>query len=243
MALEDPQQREHKAVRVEITHTLGQLRDASAGPALEKALRDPDKQVVAEAILSLGLVGYTSSRPVIEELFRTDSSALIKSRALESLALLHDPGSVPLFESLLANKDDYYRELSAEGLSRQKYSGAKDWKTKFETEQKPNVKNALAYGLAASGDLDYINSLANALDSRQSGQAEVYLYELGKYNGELNELYRYLRSTNPKVRAGMVRVIGNIGDPASRDQVRALSEDPNTDVVREAVGALRKLNR
>ena len=48
---------------------------------------------------------------------------------------------------------------------------------------------------------------------------------------------------NPKVRAGMVRVVGNIGDPSSTDQIRALSDDPNTEVVREAVAALRKLGR
>jgi HEAT repeat protein len=101
----------------------------------------------------------------------------------------------------------------------------------------------LAFGLAASGDLDYINNLANALDSRQSSQAEVYLYELGKYDGKLNELYRYLRSENPKVRGGIARVVGDIGDPSSADQIRPLTDDPSTDVVREAVSALRKLSR
>jgi HEAT repeat protein len=143
----------------------------------------------------------------------------------------------------LDNKDDYYRELSAEGLARVRYEGAKDWKQRLDQEKKPNVRNALAYGLAASGNLDYIGTLANALDSRQSYQVEVYLYELGKFDGQLNELYRYLRVSNPKVRAGMVRVIGNIGDPSSADQLRPLSDDPSTDVVRETVAALRKLSR
>jgi HEAT repeat protein len=167
----------------------------------------------------------------------------MKARALESLALLRDPASTSLFESLLDNKDDYYRELSAEGLARLRFAGAKDWRQRFDQEQKPNVRNALAYGLAASGDVDYINNLANALDSRQATQAEVYLYELGKFDGQLNELYRYLRSMNPKVRAGMARIIGNIGDPASAEQLRPLTDDPNTEVVREAVAALRKLSR
>src|SRR5262249_18249412 len=100
-----------------------------------------------------------------------------------------------------------------------------------------------AFGLAASGDLDYVNNLANALDSRQQDQASVYLYELGKFDGQMNELYRYLRSTNPRVRAGMLRVLGDIGDPAAAEFIRPLAEDANTDVVREAVAALRKLNR
>jgi HEAT repeat protein len=242
-ALEDPQNREHRAVRAEIVHTLGIMRDPSAGPALERVLRDPDRQVVSEAVTAVGLVGDMAARPALEDMFRTSSSDAMKSRALESLALLLDPASTPLFESLLDNKDDNYRELAAEGLARLKYPGAKDWKQRFDAEKKPNVRNALAFGLATSGDLDYINNLASGLDSRLSYQVEVYLFELGKFDGQLNELYRYLRSANPKVRAGMARIIGNIGDPSSVDQIRPLSGDPNTDVVRAAVEALRKLSK
>jgi HEAT repeat protein len=242
-ALESPQQREHRSVRVEIVRTLGALRDPGAGPALERTLRDADNQVVTESITAVGLVGHTSARPLLEQMFRTNSNSVTKAKALESLALLRDRGSIPLFESLLANKEDSYRELSAEGLARVNYEGAKEWRTRFDEEKKPNVRNALAFGLAASGDSDYINNLANALDTRQASQVEVYLYELGKFDGKLNELHRYLRSENPKVRAGMARVIGNIGDPSSTDQIRPLTDDPNTEVVREAVGALRKLNR
>jgi HEAT repeat protein len=240
--LVDPQNREHRTVRTEIVHTLGVLRDPSAGTTLEKALRDPDKQVVSEAVLAVGLVGNTAARPALEDIFRSNSSsASLKAQALESLALLRDPASTQLFVSLLDSKEDSYRELSAEGLARLKYPDAKNWKQRFEVEKRPNVRNAVAFGLAASGDLDYVNNLTNALNSRQSNQVEVYLFELGKFDGQLNELYRYLHSTDPKVRAGVVRILGNIGDPSSSDQVRALTDDSNTEVVREAVAALRKI--
>ena len=242
-AFEDPQNREHRNVRVEIIHTIGIIRDPAAGPALERALRDSDKQVVSEAALAVGLVGHTAARPVLEEMFRTESNRAIRSRCLEALALMRDRASTSLFESLLNDGNDYYRELAAEGLARLHYGAGKDWREKFELEKKPNVRNALAFGLAASGDLAYMNNLANALDSRQENQVEVYLYELGKFDGQLNELYRYLRSMNPKVRAGIARIIGNIGDPASTAQIRPLTDDSSTEVVREAVAALRKLSR
>jgi len=41
----------------------------------------------------------------------------------------------------------------------------------------------------------------------------------------------------------MAKVIGNIGDPTALAQIRPLTEDSDTEVVREAVAALRKLNR
>ena len=218
------------------------IRDPAAGPALERTLRDSDQKVQQEVILGVGLVTYTAARPVVEQIFRTDSNRTTKNRALESLSLMRDKGNTPLFESPLNDKNDYYRELAAEGLARTGYN-ASGWKQVFEQEKRPNVRNALAFGLAASGDTDYINDLANALNGRQAYQVEVYLFELGKFNGKLNELYRYLRSTDPKVRAGIARIVGNIGDPASVEQVRPLRDDPNADVVREAVTALRKLSR
>ena len=241
-ALEDPQQREHPNVRIQIVKTLGLIRDPAAGPALERAFRDSNRRVVEEAVLAVGLVGHTAARPQLEELFRTNSNRTVKTRALEALALLRDNGSVPLFESLLNSSDDYQRELAAEGLARLDYD-ARGWTDRFTQERRLNVKNALAFGLASSGDHAYINDLANGLDSRQDYQVEVYLFELGKYEGKMDELYRYLKSGNPKVRAGMARVLGNIGDPASSEQVRPLTDDSNVEVVREAVAALRKLSR
>ena len=107
-ALDDPQNREHRGVRSEIVHTLGAMRDPSAGPALERALQDPDRQIVNEAVLAVGLVGDNTARPALEEMFRTNPSGPVKARALESLALLRDSASTPLFESLLDSKDDYY---------------------------------------------------------------------------------------------------------------------------------------
>jgi HEAT repeat protein len=242
MALEDPQNHEHPGVRVQIAHTLGVIRDPAAGPSFEKAIHDPDQKLAQEAILGVGLVGYAPARAALEQIFRTDSNRTMKSRALESLSLMRDMGNTQLFESLLNDKNDYYRELSAEGLARLQYS-AGGWKTVYEQEKKPNVRNALAFGLAASGDADYMTDLANGLGTRQAYQVEVYLYELGKYDGKLSDLYRYLKSNDPKVRAGVARIIGNIGDPASVEQIRPLRDDPNADVVNEAVNALRKLSR
>ena len=242
MAFEDPQNHEHSGVRVQIAHSLGVIRDPAAGPAFEKAVRDSDPKVALEAILGVGLIGYSPARAALEQIFRTDPNRTMKTRALEALSLMRDKGNTALFQSLLNDKNDSYRELAAEGLARLQYS-ANGWKQVYEQEKKPNVRNALAFGLAASGDTDYMTDLTNGLATRQAYQVEVYLYELAKYDGKLGDLYRYLKSSDPKVRAGVARIIGNIGDPASAEQIRPLRDDPNAEVVNEAVNALRKLSR
>lgn len=239
--LEDPQNKEHKDVRLEIVESLGVMRDAAAGPALLKTLRDNDTGIVKESIGAVGLIGYKEARPVLEEIFRTDPHRDMKEKALESLALLRDPAGKPLFESLLSNSNDFYREKAAEGLARTDYDAAA-FVDSIKTEKKANVRNAQAFALVSSNHNDYINALANALNSSLSDQAETYVFELGKYKGKLPELSGYLRSSDPKVRARMARILGRIGDPSSRAPLDELTKDPNTDVMREAVNALRQLN-
>ena len=238
--LESPQNREHLQVRLEIVESLGLIRDPAAGPALERALRDRDRRISQAAILSIGLVAYKEARPALEEIFRNDKSNDSKKKSLEALALLRDPMSLPMFESLLGHADDLYREYAAEGLARIDHDPAV-LKTRYETEKKANVRNALAFALVTADQDSYLNDLVNALDSRQAYQAEAYVYELGKFEGKLPELHRYLKSASPRIRAQMVRIVGDIGDPSSRPLIEELTKDRDSEVVTEAIMALRKL--
>ena len=241
MTLEDPQNLEHKTVRKEIVMSLGVIRDASAGPAVQKTLRDRDAGIMTESIIAIGLMGYAPARPQLEDIFRTDTRREMKEQSLESLAMLRDPGGKPLFESLLMSPNDFYREKAAEGLARTDYDAA-PLVDLLKMEKKPNVRNAMTFALVSSNHDDNINELTNALNSKMSAQADMYLFELGKYRGKVPLLNGYLRSSDPKVRAGVARILGRIGDPSSRAPLDELTKDPNTDVMREAVNALRQMN-
>jgi HEAT repeat protein len=239
--LEDPQNREHPDVRFEIIQSLGLIRDPAAGPALRKVLTDQNKDLVEEAETSIGLTGFKEARPDLEDLYKNNRDRVIRRRALDAMAMLRDPGSIPFFESLLGDSDDHNREKAAEGLARLHYDPSK-LQFRITNEKKSNVRIALAFAMAAGGQNNYINDIANALDSSDSGQAEAYLFELGKYEGKLTLMLPYAQSTSPRVRAKMARTLGNIADPASRDTVEMLTKDGNDEVVREAIAALRKLN-
>jgi HEAT repeat protein len=238
--LENPQNQEHPEVRLEIVESLGLIRDDGAGPALERTLKDSDRRIAQAAILSIGLIAYKPARPTIENIFRTDRSSESRKIAIEAIALMRDPAALPFFESLLGHADDYYREMAAEGLARIDHDPSV-LKSRYDTEKKAAVKNALAFGLVSADQDQYFNDLAEALITRQDYQAEVYIFELGKFEGKLPELHRYLKSANAKVRARMARIVGNIGDPSSRPLIQELTMDKDADVVREALSALRKL--
>jgi HEAT repeat protein len=120
-ALEDPQNRDHRMVRVEAIQSLGVIRDPASGPALEKSIKEVDFTIAKESIRSIGLMGYKPARPQIEEIFKTNPRRELKDQALESLALLRDPGGKPLFESLLTSTNDFQREKAVEGLARTDY--------------------------------------------------------------------------------------------------------------------------
>lgn len=241
-ALEGPRNREHPEVRLELIQTLGLIGDPAAGPALEKPLRDRNTDVLQQAVLAIGLVGHKPARPSAEHLFKTHRNRHVRRRALQGISLMRDPDAIPFLESLLGHPNDYYREVAAEGLARLEYHGT-PFKDRLAAEKESNVRVALAFALVSSGEDGYLDEIARALDSRQSLQAETYLYELGKYKGKLAELYRYLQSPNFKVRARMVKVIGDIGEPSSLSYVQPLTDDPMVEVAREAVAAMRKLNR
>jgi HEAT repeat protein len=238
--LENPQNQEHPEVRVEIVESLGLIRDASAGPALQRAVKDSDRGIAQAAILSIGLVAYKEARPLLEDVFRNDRNTESRKRALEAIALMRDPGALPFFESLLGSEDDFYREMASEGLARVDHDPS-ILKSRYETEKKANVRNALAFGLVAADQDQYFNDLVNALLTRQAYQVEAYIYELGKFEGKLPELHKYLKTTNPRVRATMARIVGDIGDPSSRPLIEELTRDRDSEVVGQAIMALRKL--
>jgi HEAT repeat protein len=238
--LESPQNREHLEVRAEIVESLGLLQDPAAGPALERAMRDSSRRISQPAITSIGLIGHKSAREALESIFRTDKSFESRKRALQAIAMMRDPAALPLFEAQLNSEDDAYRELAAEGLARIA-ADPNMLKAHYETEKSTNVRNALAFALVAADQNNYFNDLANALDTRLAYQAQAYVFELGKYEGKLPELHRYLRSTSPRVRARMAHVVGDIGDPTSRPLIEELTKDKDSEVASEAIIALRKL--
>ena len=238
--LEGPRHREYRDVRVAMVRTLGLFQDQAAGPALTRLLRDADEDVAREAIRSVGLIGYRDAYPQLVNLFRSRSDDGERERVLQSIALMRHPEAVAFFESLLDSREAKERELAAEGLARLDYD-ASGFAARIGEEGNDGVRLAQAFALVRSGQSGHVDLLAQALDTRRWSQAEVYLYELGRFHGQIGLIYPYLRHPEADVRERLLQVLGRIGDPESRPYIQPLTDDRNADVAAAAVGALRRM--
>jgi HEAT repeat protein len=238
--LEGPRHREDSTVRVAMVEVLGNLRDPQAGPVLTTLMRDGDDDVAASAIRSVGLIGYQPAAESLRNLFGSTPDDDVRELALQSLALLRAPESQTMFETLLDDDEESIRELAAEGLARLDYD-ASGLVARIADERDAGVRLAMAFAIVASGDTGFIQRIVDELDTRRYPQAEAYLYELGRFEGRLDDLHPHLRNPDADIRERLVRVIGDIGNPQSRPYIQPLTEDRDGDVAAAAVEALRRL--
>lgn len=238
--IEGPRHREDWEVRLAMVKAMGQFRDERAGPVLTRLIRDEDERVANESILAVGLIGYRTAYPTLSSLFRSSFDDDVREQVLQSIALMREPDAQSLFVPLLESSEDKERELAAEGLARLDYD-ASGFAGRMEEEDDANVRLAMAFALVRSGQTSFMQMLVDALDTRRSTQAEVYLYELGRFEGQIVQIYPHLRNPDSDIRERLLGVLGRIGNPAARPYIEPLTDDRDNDVAGAAVAALRRL--
>ncbi len=234
-----------KDARRAIVQSLGLIRNAEAGPILLRHLHDRDKEVVRQSAVALGMVKFDAAREDLRKLYTSKRDKDLKRAAAEGLALIHNAGDKDFFLELLRNDfDDKLRELGAEGLARIAEPATEPVvRDRLGAETKSNVKTALQFALVSLGRTEFMPPLAEALTARFTNQAEVYLLEVGRHQNRIELLYPYLNSGEAKIRAGVLRVLGRIGNYAAFDKIKPLVSDKDETVAREAVQAMRILER
>jgi HEAT repeat protein len=207
-------------------------------------LDSPIKDIKQQASVTIGILRTHQAAPKLEWIFENDTDQKDKEKALEGLAYIGAPASIPLLTKALESDDKVARTSAAEGLAR-----AADPKVLPElekaltAERDAAVKLAIEFAMTALGKLDYLSDLVNELSSKSYGDvAQPYLIELARTPSLLNRLYPYLQSPNAGVRKGLCTVLMFSGDQSSLDQLDRLSHDPSGDVSAQALrakGALR----
>ena len=226
---------------VEALNALAKIKDKSAGPQLVDLLDSGNKEVKQEAALTVGILRTTEALPKLQAMFENNPDLPTREKALEGLAYLGSPVSSPLFLKALFSAEKNFRTFAAEGLAR---SG--DTKTLPElekavpAEKEADARLAMQYAVTALGKPDYLSAVVAELGSKLRGNsAQAYLVELARDSGFLPRLYPFMNSQDSGVRRRLCTVLMFTGDATSVEPLEHLSHDPNDDVAREAVRALR----
>jgi HEAT repeat protein len=104
----DPQVRQYGAL------LLGQLKDSEGITPLIQALRDPDKNVRAQAAKALGVIGDPSIGPLT--LLLDDPDWRVRYRAAEALGITGSEKAVPFLINVLDDPKDHVRYMAAKAI-------------------------------------------------------------------------------------------------------------------------------
>src|SRR5262249_32657178 len=160
--------------------------------------------------------------------------------ALDALARIANPASVPLFTAQLAGKTASLRGIAIEGLARAGDAAKMaDVQVALTADRNDGVALAGAFAAAmlANGSVDPI---ADALArSRLREQARQYLIELAP--GRPTAFTKQLMDPDARIRLEIVDVLGLAGDPAALAVVEPLTQDRDAEVARAAERAVARL--
>src|SRR6185436_19057982 len=92
--------------------------EPTVGDAVITALNDTDRAVRLAAMNSLGTMRYARGVQALTDLYTYHGKGDAAAAALDALARIAHPGSVPLFTAQLASKTPALRGIAIEGLAR-----------------------------------------------------------------------------------------------------------------------------
>jgi hypothetical protein len=221
--------------------SLAKLMDASAGTQLIDLLDSQNKEVRRDAAVTVGILHAQDAVPKLQLMFENNSDKKTREKALQGLAYLGNPVSLPLFNRELWNADKSLRISAAEGMGRAGDTKSIPELKKAENSEKDgDARLAMQFAITALGADDYVNTLIQETDTKLHGDsAQTYLVELARNPTFLPKLYPYLGNQNATIQRRLATVLMYSGDSTSIPPLETLSHDSNADVASVAIRALR----
>ncbi len=221
------------AVREAAARVIGRLGVQSAGDALINAVNDSQASVRYAAMRALGSI---RERRAVQAL--TDQLAFYGKgegavAALDALARIADPASVPLFTSgsPIATRTSAARAPKGSGA---RAIGQAWRRSKMAVINEPSdiVRAAMTFALQLSGRNDMPRLVEFLARDKVAPQVAGYLLELGPPAAPL--LVPHLIDSSAAIRANVATILGSIGGPDTIAALQALTSDRDADV-RQAV--------
>lgn len=227
----------------EALEALSKIKDTSAGPRLVDLLDSTMPDVKRDAAVTLGILRTHEALAKLQWVYENDPEQKNKEKAIEGLAFVGDPASIPVFKKALSSNAKPVRTSAAEGLARVKDPNTlPDLEKAMGEERDAGVKLALEYAITAVGKEDYLAGLVHELTSiLRSDVAQAYLIELARDPKFLPKLYTFLSEDDATVRKKLCRVLMFAGDQSSLNHLDRLTHDKDTEVASEAIRASRAI--
>jgi HEAT repeat protein len=229
-------------VRVAAATVLGALRVESAGDALIEAMNDAEADVRRAAMRALGDIREARALRALSEHLAFYKKGSMAEAALDGLARLGHPSSLPVFEQYASDKDALLRRRAFEGLAR---VGRGDAIARFEgtltAESSKPTALALAFALHRGGRPGLDRLVSGLIDRAVEAQAMSYLVELGPGVGAA--LGVRLQDPDPEVRERLAMVLGMLGGPDALAALERATRDPEVSVQRAAERGIARIRQ
>lgn len=227
-------------IRAAAARVVGRLEIASAGDALIKGINDSQPPVRYASMRGLGALRERRAVQALTDQFNFYAKGEGAWSALDALARIGDPASVPLFKARLVDKDPFLRRTSAEGLARsQDSSELPALEIGAGNDPSDMVRAAMAFALQELGR-NYVPRMVEFLDSDKTAQQVAdYLLELGP--PVTPTLVPHLQDPSAAIRANVATVLGVLGDATTITALQPLTGDKDRGVAQAATRAIDRI--
>ena len=167
-------------VRLAAARVAGAVRASSLGDALVAAMNDPNEKVRLAAMRSLGDIREERGVRALREQLEFHKRGPLARAALDGLARIASPQSLPTFQEHVSDRDPELRRSAIEGVAR--VGDAETLKAlvvALAGERDATVRLARAFATERSGGAG-IGDLVSGLDTRDADLAMAYIVELGQ---------------------------------------------------------------
>ena len=228
------------AVRVGAARVIGRLKIAAAGDALLKAVNDSQAGVRYAAMRALGAIRDERAVAALTEQFAYYRKGEGAWSALDALAQIAAPASVPLFTARLQDKDPFIRRAATEGLGRAGDAASVEALERLvTTDDSTMVRIASAFALHKLGR-NYAARLVDLMaTAKVQAQGQEYVIELGAPLAAT--ILPRIQEPDPDVREALIDVLGVIGDASAVPALQAATKDGDDSVAAAARRAIARL--
>ncbi len=226
--------------RVYSAHASDDAVDPTVGDAVITVLNDPNKLIKLAAMEALGAMRYDRGVEALTQLFEYYKQGELAEGALDALAQIAHPASIPLFTSQLGAKSAMTKTMAIEGLARAgdpSQMSAIDGALKSQHDDRVIFAGIFASAMLENGSIERITGAL--LRPKERELAKQYLAEVAR--GRANVLGRYAQDPDPGVRADIADVLGFSGDAAAQPIVESLIKDEDKQVALAAERAALRL--